>query len=1628
MASSWPGTSFEAPTDPDSKGLSRLRRFQQVALQRLEELYSRNAFEELGRFAEQNINSLDQINGGNYARCARSLLGNSSDTAEDARLILNLSDSNIAHRLMADGDFLCMLVFTQSIKIYQYDYSNNSDVDQLLLSYDMYTTLYLAMIDSLIQYEDWEHGFDILMQLGAVLHLLRIDLGKVLQSLNDPSQTSCFRKSLLNNIISQRGIRVDNGLDVDHDRAIVVRVVEMFTQEMQLEIWSRVVILWLRDSSLHNILETLQTLPLHLRSKLYRNAKSSVLQGTKSRKKSLFIRHDSIDVSPTLCTNGTFCRNRGYSEGRCAYRWSNIRYRRVFAYLLSVNTCYRRYALEGWLMLAQISMDVDEEFGSSLYFMMYMVMRIISSNTTVPRQATRNRFGNRKSVSCNNKGQSKLLDKQYMIMNYAWSQHSANQKVRCVMSDVDLIWLRQNWRWGHLKLKDKPLLYGLERYSGYDRTQLEFMVMVDVDHAVLYSAPDIEIMAFAQCSMVDDNINVSLEISRNDLGLLKSKVEDGCVDSIHLEDVVMGDHSVEVAIDFTPLCHLLASRNKMGNNKKSSMEEYRKLSKMMLAKEPNLEVQTLIRGYEPMVLLALVAFCISVDREYTVLHFLQSLEYLNYKDTLRKKGKMFLRQVLPWVPVRKSVETNRMLGFQKRIRNTFSYHAQKAYLKATGIDHLSKTGFDKTFARFISNTKQSSTLAKDHVSLTSGSEMPAQLKRKIRFQFSLLRRYRTVDRSERSIRSLYTSRPYVYNHGIRYMPFCNACTNGYRNSKIRQNPLTTSDGFTRSDVSELYEDHASPLSGNIAYMCSFCQIDRMILLINWISHFIFTSGVWLHKQNSSVLLPKSFSSRSRKQGNRGSGTTPMLYLQSTHEALSLGARGRKMLGYVSELHVSEPKPKGEIDPFSSSLILLNEIIESAMLLQMATYFHEQQYDHLLFRLALLQVLQGRWNLCLSLLKQLQGDTCQYNTPFGRTSVPISEVQPRLTNIEAKFVSYLSAKILIELVREPHLAIEQLSVEMYDVTESDGVKSGSYPKKQRNQSQPDPKQVSVSNNSRRMSTKSMLLLGAAYLKLGYLEVDPSSSSLSDIIDDCLHVEDSQLGTVCIVECLDNRSDENNIGDSADKSDISCGRGRVAKATEYILKSLSLDPLCYRAWIYLAHCGMVSHDYEFAYACCNRSIECYDSCLAAWLTMAVVLSSRARSCAPIRVKRGMWEKYFELCGSSESNNGGTSETKVVAYPVPYDPVFPTFAINELELSDHTTKSIGGDLTLCLDVLVKSARFGSAYSYAGALQVVCRTSDEMVDSFPWEISTCSPRSSLIVPRKLLLVLLASVDFASKKGTSIRPEDMNKDNIYRIHMYIKSLVATAVSQKLFISCIPFLRSLCVMFSLDVIADLRSGLIEKCGESNKGYMEEEVYGWIVFLEILSQHGHASTAELFLPLLDCYLDVYPPRSQEAQYSGNSTDNYCTDSLSGGYRCGDVKRHFGELSMIVSDLCAEAAFIRLYVRSFLSSEDDLRELLSDLRAAMSRYNSRKLRLLEGRVLAGLKDFQRSAEVFDTLLRRGYIGTASTDYLLEHRSMKVYSRVLSAIGEDIQALAVESFAEQCYFTTPIVRCDLCLVTSL
>ncbi|GIX61300.1 vacuolar sorting-associated protein 26 [Babesia caballi] len=1742
MAGADAAVSSGAPAPARSARLAELRRLQHSVNCVLQDLYAGGAFGEIQAYVERELKSLDMHCGYNYSHRADDVLraGNRGRPPRAEGRSRSRSDAGgalVEHFLLSHVEPLRTLVFTRRVRAYQHSYSNEEAVDLLLLTHDLYTTLHLASLDARMHLNAWDDAITALLHLGVVSYFIRCDLAAALRghaatgSDNGAPELGADRFKAL---FQQRGIYIKDGEDrLVECYEILEHVLAGFIEELSLELWSRMVLLWLRDTSLFRVLDTLERLPLAIRSQLFRRARRCFHPLNLSVSKAGKRGYGGDPASFTTGVQPHVLMHAHSSPCAVPYSWA-------VGYLLSSSSSGRRYALEGWLMLAKLAADIDREFHISACFTIYIVARIISSEVRpFDDPGAAGSQGERQPGSPElkpAKEPQQPSDHSWRILQYAAAQHWGNLKSFCVMSGVDQLWVKRSGRWLGVNLTPISTFSWFARYANQSWLGLEFALMSDVDRIIPCTARGIDNVSFAPALSVEEKAlpSAHIVVDHRDLEHLDVDAAGGCASAVHLDHLVVNGHALEMSLDFNPMCTYLASRHKRPKRYRLLPSQADRLSFKLSTKRPEFAKPPAICGLDSALLLALLAFCVAVDREYAMLHFRQSLDCLNYRDTLRKKRKMFLRKVMPWVPVPNRDEARRMTRFQRLIRGSFMKQAWKSYAEATGLDHVHDlqlvcAGCASTY---MADPKEAGVMTMgSYISMESGELVQQadnaafKCKTTSRLQDGF---YEVLDRSKSALSQ---ARCYLYSRRAGSKPLCGMVSmfNGYYRL-LDKFPFMTDDRGD-GEAARLREPRCEHVAVQPAIdscdtcfaRASFTQLDRVILLVDWISHYVFTNSVRhdpIFKRTPPIAAPCDSVPVARPY-TVVDDYEGFLQLNSLEAVLRGGDRSSKMMEHVMHFYSTNPTSATGVGPWADRLSLLNEVVESAMLVSLATCFHERTYIYLVLNLALLQALQGRWNLCFSLVKQLRDCAREYNTPFGCNSLSAFGNVPRLAHIETVFISHLTAKILTELAGEPRQAIEQLSGEHVGASDAASAATGDA-------------HVEADSESRATSAKSLLLLGASYLKLGDAQVHPFSAPISDYATSLLHLTDTDLAGVRYIDCTgldydvdsdhlvrtqdapprmgafygpahfgrpdtfrkhgsyaesdssaelrlsrrlsaftkfancdemfaDDDSEthqgteayedasQGSVFDAEGEADVEveaeadAGKvpdgdypeNRVATASQYILKSLSVDPLSSKAWVYLAHCAILAHEYDLAYACSKRSVECYDACLPGWLTMAVALSTLGRSAAPARVTRPVWHQYLvSKRREREKRNpheGASAIVTVDAFPVPFDPVFPSRTETVGDLEEHLNKAVGGNLAPCLDVLVASTRFGSAFSYAGALQLVFRTAEGALQSFPWEALRSSVWASRVNKMELYLVLLMSIKCASQLDIADAADEWVQHGDSTISLKMASLVAQAVAHGLFVSSVPFLRALCLMFSLDVVDHHRAQAFGDKTRPEDGLgaaasFEEEAYGWITCIETLAQSGHASMAALFMPLLECFLDADLPRCCEAEYSGSSDDKIPTPPYAQIYRLGGVKRHFGGRAVAASDLRAEVAFLRLYVSSFLTPKESLGGLLADIRAGISEHHSRKLRLLEAQVLAGMQRHSEAARLYESLLRRGFIAAPSTDYLLEWRAMRVYTSVLNTLGELNKSFAVSAFADQCLLTVPQLRIDLCLLPPL
>ncbi|CDR97325.1 hypothetical protein, conserved [Babesia bigemina] len=1664
------GESVWAVPRPAAACITELRLFQQHCDRVFHDLYARRSFARLQRQAERNIHAVDVLTGASYARRARTVVVDAGHRVPEraydysSHFVGVVRSTGAAQHPISYSSAFRTVVFTKAVRICREEFANIATVDLLLLAYDVYTALYLSLIDALIHLGSWDEATEVLMQLGVVLYFIRSDLNKKQRSLVGATADARteFRRRLFNCVLAKRGISLDDMPCCTDNSAIVQHVFDCFMLELPLETWSRTVYLWLRDASLYSVLETLQALPLPQRSEFYRRVRRGLLFATDTEDTDSpdlpYFDAESWSSKPPVWKAA---RPRG--SGGCfgAQRWGRKRgipYDFVLGCVLSASNCCRRYALEGLVMVAKISMALDRELYAALCFTVCMVLRVLSSKIRLLDEIS---FENGVSQGAGGHEDAATdpplsVDHLSSLLQYVGMNHWENQKSLCVMSSIDNVWVRRSgMRSLSVSLTPVASFLGTSRYNGHSWVGLDYVVMLDVDGMIQCDAAGLDGIRFVPSRRVDGQFSPlgEMKIVRSDHDKTKSPSGAGCTGSICLENLKVRNNSVDVQMDFTPLCNNMCHSGR--RYKRAPPSRGTKLAFSVVSKPPDHVPQPLVLGFDHKLVLALFAFCVSVDREYAVLHFRQALEYLNYRDTLRKKRKAFLRKLMTWVPTPNSKEARNMMKFQKRIRTAFRHRSWLSYMTATGgnEDHAHDADGAEWLPPLPPTKGGDAVNVKEYLSMES-AELRMHYNGNNCLKETMMAKNRVMDVVEKYRSAVSQATNYLYKKCINYRPFCK--TGALRGSHYR---LGIKYPFVETEEAEMgaakptrssmppCEHTAMTLSMDECTQCStsqsFRQLDRMITLTEWISHLVFTGCIRpgkVHPRSLPIGTPVD-PHRAMPSAASGGANRLAKKLAGKKRARRVDRRSYRIMEYVVDAYVPDRLAGTAMANLSDGLALLNEVVESCMLTSLATFFHEPYYKGLVLDLALVQLLQGRWSLCLALLKQLRGPPGNYSTPFGAETITLPIEVFRLTKVEKEFLSRLTGKIFTELIMEPQLSIEMLSQECepVDIGLTDGndhcaTHSGKGPGVAVS-SHPD-------NFGMGLSAKSLLLLGVSYLRLGIVQVDPLSASIGDTTGSWVHIDHPELDNLRSFEC----DAPNSVavcreyypqapGDAA-VADPDTPTGRLATASEHILKALSIDPLCHKAWLYLAHCGVLAHEYEFAYRCCQRSIDCYDACVAAWLTMAVALSSRSRSCPPVKLSDGVWTEYLveQKRLTQRMHHDKPTKISIPSFVVPYDPVFPSRAETTDDLARHMNQAVGGDTAECLDVLITATRFGSVFAYAGVLQLLSRTVETPIHSFPWESSNVAASSSRVVLTQLYLVLHASIECASQSTLAKIPDEWLHPDPRKMHSHMRALVSRAVSAKLHVSSLPFIRAMCLMYSLDVVDVSRAAVLSRgemsfeVGLTDAACFEDEVYGWITCLEVLMQSGHAATAELLFPLLELYLDVSSPRCLEAEYAAPSCDKLPVGPHAEESRWGAVRRHFNGRAFTYADLRAETVFLRLYMRCYTAAEGELDELLSDVQDAITQCASRKLRLLEARVLAGLRRYEQAARVFAAELRRGFTGSVSTDYMLECQAMKVYAKVLTALGEVSQSAAATAFAEQCYLTTPVLRCDLCLVAPL
>ncbi|KAK1445084.1 hypothetical protein BgAZ_109900 [Babesia gibsoni] len=1632
-----------------------LRSFQQEVQRIIGKIYADNDPRETLKLAERYIRALDRVTGRHYSKRTEDVVNNTihvvaNDLPNDVISILKSSpwlkddDSNRTFE-----EYFGMLGFLTTVKRYKYDeYSNILHVDYLILSYETFTMLYLTLLDALCHMGEWNRAIFEMMKLSVTLYFIRLDLIDAMRNGGDVKgeniTISVFRQKIINGILIGRGIYLSETVESDVHHEIAGQALRYSMRELQLELWSRSVLIWLRSSSLCYVLYALDSLPLPFRKEMFLLCQLSPLPLYESQhwrvNESCGFNGKKGNISWVTPSSFAESARKGHKHSENSLDCTDL-----YNFLLTSTVVTRQCALEGLLMIAKIARDISHELYTSLCFTVYMSALIVCSSVysgddTYIEAMYEDIHDNCKDMRHHS------MDRNCVVLHYALAYHMVNQRITCNFSSVDAVMYASEKVSKHIYVNNATELTSEKKYNRGHLHELDHFMMLEIYFASLSDTVVVEARA-APLRHLRESLrnNVHLEIFRSVPINNSRDTRCLCENAVKIENAVVNNDVVNIKVDFRPICKVLPLKKSLKGRNMACNSIPGTFNLREIATSVSLKDEQMAFTFEPNVAISLVAFCFTVDRPYRILHFKQSLEFMNYTDTLKKKHKAFIRKMMPWMPVLNTQETRKMINFQKFIKSGF-----QGRIKGTRYRPIN--GEYKPSNVLWAN---SSPLHYDHIP-TNDTYYGKGYYNMTVFEKGYGRRKSDEDKKRSSLKSkvlgafgrakgVFSSAKGVITKGYGCLKQVYEDRNLLRSSTdLTGGYLHLHDDVTNYEYSGTH-NHIKPICEHLAVnqgfnecdLCSkaepFWHVERMSILVDWIAHFLFTGNL----MPSGTMREVGRLTATSLQADCKNGF--MNCIKRVIKGENYGKNEDSQILYsmkqVSSLDLQTNTPTTAMSDsrhILQLLGLLNELIETTIFVSLATFFHEKHYQDLLLRLSILEALQGRCNLSLAIIKQIKGNNSGYKTPLRCESFQ-SYNATRINTPEDDFTSHLAAKILAEILNENALAIETI------LSRNDKLDYclGFSPQKENDHY--GYLHDSFSNRDiqscvdRFMAAKDLLIIGVSYLMHNQKQIDDDSISISDINANFLRLDHPMLHSITSIECQDadiqNQQSEDIYLDLKENEHNMQNVPTIA--AEYILKSLSIDPNNFKAWVYLAHCAIRGHDMYFAYNCCKRSIECYDCSLCGWLTLAVVLSTRRISCAPLPVSKDIWQDYLvrRMASGETSESKLNSTLTVPSLPVPFDAVLPNGSGVKVCLDSHLRRAIGGDMEECLRTLLMSATLGSIYAYTAMLQLCARLSDECIYRFPWEYSEviCNIKIELKEINMVFIDLLNRYE----KNMEAKKKDSSRD--HKGEDRLKKMVSEALSNNMFISCIPLIKYLIGLFSPELVTVMpQTGEYVECSLSvdlitGVTYVEE-IHGWISCLEILAQCGQAKIAQILSPILDSYIQRYKPPDPEFLNNSDQLHNVKQGGPNDDFIIAEPMCHFSGKPIVAADMTTESTFLKYYILCFLSKGDELEHLLLEIQQKCKEVYSRKMRFLECRVLASLRRYEECAILFDQLLRKGFICDPSTDYLLEYNAMKVYSNVLNELGMFDKAADVASFAEQCYFSTPVLKCDLCLIDPL
>ncbi|BAM41763.1 conserved hypothetical protein [Theileria orientalis strain Shintoku] len=1532
-------------------------------------LYLTSNWNDLKKFVNDSFVALESLTQDEYSRNSESLLINNFNTLSTINCSLNVDDSMLS-------------------------FASNNDL--------LYSNILC----------EFDNAVESLIQLGIVHYYLRIEMNRYI--VDNIGGLGKIRKTRCHNVYRDlycRGIYIYDFAPVDGP-GIIRHVVEYWKNQIDLEVWSLLVKILVNVDSIYNLINKIDSMPLSLRLKMFfrvtfmfNHSSLSVMdprtmdisEGCWDRFEQNFESAESVDSMES--TNAVYSRLNDKKSLEKVLESISKTY--IVSHVFSSSFNFQCFFIEGMLLFSQLCKDFYHEVFSRVYSILFDVLQIFVSINFYYRYYNKKEMTNKLLYGC--LGLCKLYFKHYNfippVLQLVYNQHRRDMMMNSVWFESLMPVFSKD---SSLVSNFKNPILGFCKISAVLKSDLEYNFLFHASNSFDFDPQYYEYFVMNPNTQINDsNYPVQFHLNFTTLELLRFKGRSPTRSGEFGTLVINGTKisKFNESQDAYNHTHFMRSLYNMSSNARiTNVTRIKYLRRYYgLYFRTNYDGSWVSRQYPDKILVIVISCCFMMDDIYSFIHYSQSLEYLQYKDTLKSKNRAIVRTLLPFVPNRSSKDAKKILLFQKHIKKRLRFSLMYSKNFMPFIPNLNKN--HRPLSKFIFKSEPK---PKCEIYLNESEEGGT----KISFKITVTRDIRSSP-SALGVKSLknplLSSSKASYGHHHNHAHFRNNRANRRSISRYNTNLnafLNTHATGENIDNNRFFGSGSKCIHssmGSSFKACNFCNnlnnfrhISHLLHLIDLLSHHLFTL-------NLSCGLDYSLHFRNTTLREAG---CPKLSDQTHNVTVNTGDLASRFSDIISQIDrtfsstYSNYHFKGQY-PFR----ILNEIMENTVLLSLSTVFHEKYYNHLLSRLAIYNLVKGRFNIAVTLIKRTLSDSNMYNINYGASDSHLKENY--LCEIDRRFKIQILSKIYIELLNDLHSFRELFACtdsktesEAKDETSRAEVKTG----------------CSLDGNTREHNKDGHEAHEEYYFgyRMGLMKAFAHLKEASSKLMESLSILDSSYRKMAC-DMPGGESYRQLFANTAMPLEGDAYRRALERATESLLRTVSLDPLDHKAWYYLAQCSLYSNDLHFAHGCCKRSIECFDSCVASWITRVICCSARVRTCAPFHTNDEHWEEYVVKRSFENS-------VSFVSLPSPFEPLLPLHISSFEGLESHFKKCVGDDNENCMFTLRSLENHGNVYVASAILQLVTRNSASFNAFFPWEL----PYLGAAQP-KYRHGLSQNYDTTlpgTPRGDRFSAEFTSS---------VKRMVSSSVESNYPVCAVPFINLVLETFlnkqfnlqcrhHADRLFSYNSGVL------SQSFLEEELYGWATCIECLAQIGEAELSQILLPVLELYLEYYSLDKNRKR----AEKNVCRSLHFNRNDKKLVRSFFSDEPVGSTDFMLESKYLTVYTWCYNTggSADSLKSLLQHVRNGNSRGNYTKFVLLENRLLVGLKEYEKSVQLSNQLHRNAMKISQSTDFDLEYRSLLAFAHSLKMVGEADKSKTVGDFAHQMHMTTPVLKLDLCL----